>query len=430
MISPDKNISTKAVDVMLWGLQIGSISEDPNRPGFYLFQYTSNIPIGVNPSPIHMPVGKEVYNFDLDKKTFQGLPGMVADSLPDKFGNALVEQYMEKQGFDKNKVTTLDRLLYIGKRGMGALEFEPASAQEEVSHHPLAMKDLVESARKAIQGKLSEVASDLIHIGSSAGGARPKAVIGWNRRTENIVAGQFNVPEGYEHWLLKFDGVGEDKELGGSDGYGRIEYVYYLMARDAGIEMNECRLLKDDKRAHFMTKRFDRINNEKVHMQSFCALEHQDFNIPYVTDYSLLLRTAQKLNLGKQDITQIYKRMVFNVLANNCDDHTKNFAFLMDPTGTWLLAPAFDVTHAYNPNGEWTSKHQMLVNGKANIDEITREDLLTIAKKFSISKPTKIIDKVKVALLNWNELASKYDVSDGQKVRISKEIDINIKHFM
>ncbi|WXU00089.1 MAG: hypothetical protein Ctma_0800 [Catillopecten margaritatus gill symbiont] len=419
----------QVVDVMLWGQHIGSIYEKPRSNGFYLFQYADGISTGINPAPIYMPVNNEVYDFDLSKKTFKGLPGMIADSLPDNFGNALVDQYMEKKGIDKDKITALDRLLYMGKRGMGALEFEPASAQEEVSHYPLAMSDLVESARKAIQGKLSEVASNLIQIGSSAGGARPKAVIGWNRETKNIIAGQFELPEDYEHWLLKFDGVGEDKELGGGNGYGCIEYVYYLMAQEAGIQMSECKLLKDGDRTHFMTKRFDRVDGQKIHMQSFCALAHQDFNIPYVTDYSLLLRTAQRLDISKKSIAEIYKRMVFNVLSNNCDDHTKNFSFLMDKTGKWLLAPAFDVTHAYNPNGDWTSKHQMLINGKAGINEIRREDLVGVARKFSINKPDKMIDEVKNALLNWDAFASKNGVSDKQRVKISKEINVNIKHF-
>ena len=418
------------VNVMLWGEHLGAIIADEQRPGYYLFQYADNLPAHINPSPINMPVNQSVYSFNLDKDTYQGLPGMISDSLPDKFGNALVNQYMESKGIAANQVTTLDRLLYIGKRGMGALEFEPSEALEQKGHYPLAMSDLVESARKAIQGNFSQVASDLIQIGSSAGGARPKAVIGWNRKNKDIIAGQFDLPLGYEHWLLKFDGVGEDQELGGSDGYGCIEYIYHLMAKDAGIQMSECRLLEENGRAHFMTKRFDRNNNEKIHIQSFCALAHQDFNQPYVTDYSLLLRTAQMLDLGKDEITQLYACMVFNVLANNCDDHTKNFAFLMDVNGNWSLAPAFDVTHAHNPlPDKWTKQHQMSINGKFAIKDITIEDLLAVAKKFSINNPKRIISKVKDSLLNWDDLARKHNLSDNQRITIGEEIKINLMNI-
>ncbi|SGZ75933.1 HIPA PROTEIN [Bathymodiolus thermophilus thioautotrophic gill symbiont] len=416
-------MSGSMVNVMLWGYQLGAIIENPSRPGFYLFEYADGVPAGISPSPIYMQVNRSVYDFNLNKETFQGLPGLIADSLPDKFGNALVDQYMASQGIAKAQVTTLDRLLYMGGRGMGALEFEPAQVQPEDNCYPLAMSDLVESARKAIQGQFSQINNELIRIGSSAGGARPKAVVGWNRQNNDMIAGQFDLPQNYEHWLLKFDGVGQDQELGGDEGYGRIEFVYYLMALEAGIEMSESRLLEESGRAHFMTKRFDRVNNQKIHMQSFCALAHQDFNQPYVTDYTLLLRTAQMLNLGKNEIAQIYIRMVFNVLANNCDDHTKNFAFLMNTDGIWSLAPAFDVTHAHNPlPDKWTHQHQMLINGKAAISEIKRADLLTVAQAFRINSPIKIIDKVKAALSNWDNLASKYGVSDKQRLAIGQEL--------
>ena len=420
-------VGVNLVNVMLWGQHLGAIIPDEQRPGYYLFQYADDLPAYINPSPINMPVNQSVYSFSLDKNTYQGLPGMISDSLPDKFGNALVNQYMEGNGIAANQVTTLDRLLYIGKRGMGALEFEPSKTLEQKDHYSLAMSDLVESARMAIQGNFSQVASDLIQIGSSAGGARPKAVVGWNRQNKDIIAGQFDLPLEYEHWLLKFDGVGEDQELGGGDGYGCIEYIYHLMAKDAGIQMSECRLFEENGRAHFMTKRFDRIGNEKIHMQSFCALAHQDFNQPYVTDYSSLLRTAQMLDLGKHEITQLYARMVFNVLSNNCDDHTKNFTFLMNTDGTWSLAPAFDVTHAHNPlPDKWTKQHQMSINGKFAIKDIYLEDLLAVAKKFSINNPSRIINTIKKSLLSWNSLAGEYNLSDKQRISINEEIQLNL----
>lgn len=420
-------LGADVVNVRLWGFHLGAIMADSQRPGHYLFQYADTVPAFINPSPINMPVNQTVYHFDLAKETYQNLPGMIADSLPDKFGNALVDQYMESKGIASNQVTTLDRLLYMGARGMGALEFEPAKNLEPRNNDSLAMADLVASARRAIQGDFSQVASALIQIGTSAGGARPKAVIGWNRHDNDIIAGQFDLPPDYEHWLLKFDGVGEDQELGGSEGYGRIEYIYYLMAMDAGLEMSECRLLEENGRAHFMTQRFDRMGNEKIHMQSFCALAHADFNQPYVTDYALLLRTAQRLDLGKPEINQLYARMVFNVLANNCDDHTKNFAFLMNAKGDWSLAPAFDVTHAYNPlPDKWTKQHQMLINGKCAVQSIGLEDLLAVAQKFRINHPIKTINKIKQALLKWDDLALKYNLGDAQRRAIGKEIMLNL----
>ncbi len=416
----------ESINVLLWGQLLGVVSINPDRPGNYLFQYADESQT-VEPSPLLMPVSDTIYEFSLNRTTYQGLPGMIADSLPDKFGNSLVDQYMASKGVTKSDVTVLDRLAYMGKRAMGALEFEPVTYDIDEPLHPLAMSDLVESARKAIQGKFSEVGSDLIQVGSSAGGARPKAVIGMNRDTDDIVSGQFDLPEGYEHWLLKFDGVGEDSELGGSEGYGRIEYIYYLMAKEAGIKMSKCDLLEDGERAHFMTKRFDRIGNEKLHMQSFCAIAHQDFNQPYVTEYSTLMRVAQQLNLGKSDLNQIYKRMVFNVLSNNCDDHTKNFSFLMNREGEWSLASAYDVTHAHNPQPDkWTKQHQMLVNSKAAIEDIMLEDLLAVGKQFRIHKAPQYITKIIEALSEWDTLANKYGVPDGQKSSIGNELSSNM----
>ncbi len=421
----------KSVNVMLWEKQLGAIIDDPTHPGRYLFQYADDYPVTLEPSPIQMPVGQKVYGFDLSRQTFQGLPGMISDSLPDRFGNALVDQYMSNRGIAPHQITTLDRLLYTGKRGMGALEYEPAEQVTKAdSRHSLAMSDLVESARKAIAGNFSEVANELIQIGTSAGGARPKAVIGWNRKSGDIVAGQFDLPTGYEHWLLKFDGVGEDQDLGGSQGYGRIEYVYHQMAVDAGIEMSECTLLQEGARAHFMTRRFDRKGNDKLHLQSFCALAHQDFNLPYVTEYTRLMRVAQELNPGKRDVVEIFRRMVFNVLANNCDDHTKNFAFLMDRKGKWKLAPAYDVTHAHNPAADkWTKQHQMLVNGKAAIHRITRSDLLNVAKQFAIKGAKSIIQTMCQALSRWDSLALQSEVPKQQKWQIGDEINTNLERF-
>ncbi len=415
------------VEVYAWGKRIGALIESADRPGFYLFEYDLPNIRDREFSPLFMGVGtKQVFEFPaLATETFYGLPGMIADALPDRFGNALIDHYMEeRQGLPRESITTLDRLLYTGKRAMGVLEFAPAMPVTPVEDHALAMSSLVEDARRAIRGEFREIAADLIQIGTSAGGARPKAVIGWNRETKDIVAGQFDVPEGYEHWLLKFDGVGEDRALGGAEGYGRIEYTYYEMAQEAKIDMSECDLLLENDRAHFMTKRFDRINNHKLHMQSFCAIDHRDFNIPYTVEYDSIFRIALILGVGYRGKEQLFRRMVFNVLTNNCDDHTKNFSFLMSEDGEWSLAPAYDVTHAHNPDSDkWTRQHQILINGKAKPEEISRQDLMAVAVRNSIKNPGVIIDEIAEAATLWGELSKANEVPLEQQQQISSEIE-------
>jgi serine/threonine-protein kinase HipA len=297
---------------------------------------------------------------------------------------------------------------------MGALEFEPAMPLgEEGLPHALVLRELVESARRAIRGELAHVAPNLIQVGTSAGGARAKAVIGFNPATQEITSGQFELPPGFEHWLLKFDGVTEEGELGPSGMYGRIEYAYWMMATAAGIEMSDCRLIVEGPRAHFMTRRFDREGNRKVHMQSLCALAHLDFNIPYVYDYEEYLRAILQLRLGASALEQAFRRMAFNVIAKNCDDHTKNLAFLMDTaTGAWRLAPAYDVSFAHNPAPDkWTRQHQMLVNGKAR--GITRGDLLAVARTFSLKGGAEILEQVESAVAYWPALAWSVELDDS-----------------
>ena len=338
----------EVVEVKLWGKRVGAVSPLAQRPGFYQFQYAPEfVSSGFSISPIMMPLAhKKRYGFpSLNQETYHGLPGLLADALPDKFGNALIDEYLVRQGILKNEISSLQRLIYVGKRAIGALEFEPAindSKRPEAST-PLQMSHLVEGARQALRGEFSAIAQDLIDVGSSAGGARAKALIGWNPDSQEVVSGQFDLKSGYEHWLLKFDGVGDDGMLGHSKGFGRIEYAHYLMAKEAHIWMSECRLLEENGRAHFMTRRFDRHANTKIHVQSLCAMEHLDFNVPYVHSYEQYLRTILELNLGADAIEQGWRRCVFNVLIKNCDDHTKNLAFLMDSLGQWGLAPAYDV---------------------------------------------------------------------------------------
>lgn len=403
--------------VKLWGKLVGVVSESRNRPGVYSFQYDKkflssspelNLSPGLgsafpfNPAPKSFP--------SLNPETFHGLPGLIADALPDKFGNALIDAYMVNLGIAPSDISTMQRLLYMGHRGMGALEFEPAmTSKEDKAAVPLAMSELVENARRALCGKIQDVGPDIIRIGSSAGGARAKAVVGFNPEGNDLVSGQFDLPAGYEHWLLKFDGVGEAGNFGSTNGFGRIEYAYHLMARAAGIDMMECRLLEEGGRAHFMTKRFDRVGNEKLHAQSLCALLHADFNVPYVHDYGLYFRTVQILRLGKLALGQSYRRMVFNVMSKNCDDHTKNLSFLMDKNGSWSLAPAYDLSYAHNPaEGKWTRQHQMLINGKAR--DITERDLLDVAHQFNINHANEIIDEVKEAVSQWGYFANQAGV--------------------
>ena len=403
-----------AVRVVMAGHTVGALAESQARPGIYTFAYDPSFRArGIELSPLMMPLfGPEVRSFpDLPGETFRGLPGLIADALPDRFGNMLVNAHLTKQGRSPSSITALERLLYTGRRAMGALEFEPAlRIDQEGPANALALRELVESARRAIRGELADVAPNLIQVGTSAGGARAKAVIGFNPATEEIVSGQFEVPSGFEHWLLKFDGVNEEGELGPSGMYGRIEYAYWLLAQAAGIEMSECRLLIEGERAHFMTRRFDREGNRKLHMQSLCALAHLDFNTPYVFDYEEYLRAILELRLGMVALEQGFRRMVFNVIAKNCDDHTKNLAFLMDPdTGAWRLAPAFDMTFAHNPAPDkWTKQHQMLVNGKAH--GITRMDLESVANKFSLKHGAEIIEQIEDAVAYWPVAAWSVDL--------------------
>ncbi|MES2352889.1 MAG: type II toxin-antitoxin system HipA family toxin [Pseudomonadota bacterium] len=396
--------AVKAVQVNIWGQFVGAVAPLKNKPGFYEFSYAPGFEKGkLELSPIHMKMkSKRRFSFPaLSQETFYGLPGMLADALPDKFGNALIEEYMSRRGIIQKDVTTLQRLLYVGRRSMGALEFEPAenNVRTQTTGLPLDMAHLVEDARRALKGEFSKVAQDIIDIGSSAGGARAKAVIGWNPSTNQVVSGQFAVPEGFEHWLLKFD-VGTDGVLGTTAGFGRIEYAHYLMAIEAGIEMSVCRLLEENGRAHFMTKRFDRIGNEKLHLQSLCGLMHLDFNMPYVHSYDQYMRTILALNLGADALEQAWLRCAFNIAIVNCDDHTKNFGFIMNESGQWKLAPAYDNCFSHNPaEGKWTRMHQMQLNGKKW--DITAEDLLDLAKIYDIRRPRERLQKIIDVVSHW-----------------------------
>jgi serine/threonine-protein kinase HipA len=357
----------------------------------------------------------------LDPATFYGLPGLLADSLPDKFGNALIDEYLSRRGVPVGEISALQRLIYVGKRAMGALEYEPAlrDALRPEAAVPLEMARLVEESRLALRGTFPEAAQDIIDVGSSAGGARAKAVVGWNPATGELLSGQFDLPPGFEHWLLKFDGVTDGGAFGTPTGFGRIEYAHYLMAKEAGIAMSECRLLEEGGRAHFMTKRFDREGGAKLHVQTLCAMRHLDFNMPYVHGYEQYFRTALELNLGNAALEEAWRRCVFNALCRNCDDHTKNFAFLMRPTGAWELAPAYDLCFAHNPApGRWTRQHQMLVAGKAQ--GIAKADLVELGARFDVRRPAEKYGRVLEALLRWPEFAKAAGVSGEAAAAVAK----------
>lgn len=420
------------VEVRVWGQRVGALALDP-RLNFYAFEYDpAFIRTGIELAPLAMPLAQANAPFifaDLPELTFKRLPALLADALPDKFGNTLIDGWMAQHGVEKSAVTPLDRLAYMSKRGMGALEFRPARGPHaSIASTALSIAKLVESARQAVQGNIGDDPSarsalaQIIKVGTSAGGVRAKAVIAWNPDNEDIRAGQFDVASGFEHWLLKFDGMGPDNELGISKNYGRIEYAYYLMAKAAGISMSACRLLERDGRAHFMTKRFDRDGNRKHHMQTLCAMAHLDYNQRASHDYSQLFLAVDQLNLGYQAREEAFRRMVFNVMAANCDDHTKNFSFLLREGSAWALAPAYDVTYAYDPGNKWLIQHLMSVNGK--FTGISRADLLVVADRFGIGTAKDVIQMVTTAVKSWPEYAESAGLPAKEIARIQNDLCI------
>ena len=428
-------MSTPVIEVRIWGKRVGAVAPDP-RLGCYVFAYDPSWRRrGIELAPITMPLADTRSTFafpDLAEPSYKRLPGLLADALPDDFGNALIDAWMTNKGIEKRAITTLDRLAYMGKRGMGALEFKPARGAHRESAEPLEMKSLVEAARMVINGDLTgdveaqAALANIIRVGTSAGGARAKAVVTWNSKTNQIRSGQFDAAPGFEHWLLKFDGVGKDSELGGSADYGRIEYAYYLMAKAAGITMSPSRLLEESGRAHFMTHRFDREANEnsaiKHHIQTLCALDHLDYKQRATHAYAQLFMVIARLKLGDEAISQAFRRMAFNVMAKNCDDHTKNFAFRLKQGESWELAPAYDVTHAYNPHGEWTYQHLMSVNGK--FSGITRADLLVEAERFSVRRAQDLLNDVRAALDSWQKFAIEAGLNTATANTIAADFEL------
>jgi serine/threonine-protein kinase HipA len=412
-------------EVKLWGKSIGAVSWDEGA-GLAHFEYDPDfIRSGIEVAPLTMPLSKQIYTFPaLPRETFHGLPGLLADSLPDDFGNALINVWLANQGRSPETFNPVERLCYTGIRGMGALEYLPSQGPFKGKSEPVDVKALVELAskiltkRNALEGSFDpglreDSLQDILRVGTSAGGARAKAIIAWNQKTNEVRSGQVKAGKGFSYWLLKFDGVSgnRDKELDDPAGYGLIEHAYYHMAKKAGIDMEESRLLKENGRSHFMTRRFDRTDTgQKIHMQSFCAMEHFDFKKAGAHSYEQALRTIRMLGMPMAMIEEQFRRMAFNIIGRNQDDHVKNIAFLMDKAGNWSLSPAFDMTYSYNPQGDWTSRHQMSLNSKR--DDFTIEDFKACAKNAAMKRgrAEEIVRQVQEAVLQWKQFADESGV--------------------
>ena len=413
--------------VKIWGELVGAVAWDETT-GYATFEYNPKFKTkGWDLSPLQMPIkgNKSSFNFPALRKrndpaldTFKGLPGLLADVLPDKYGNELINLWLAQQGRQLDSMNPVEMLCFIGTRGMGALEFEPTILKESKRTFSLEIDSLVDIAQKILSKKEAFVTNlkadeekaimEILRIGTSAGGARPKAVIAYNEKTGEVKSGQTNAPRGFEHWLIKLDGV-SDVQLGASKGYGRVEMAYYNMAIACGINMMPSRLMEENGRAHFMTKRFDREGDStKHHIQTFCAMKHFDYNQITSFSYEQLFQTMRELKLTYSDAEQLFRRMVFNVVARNCDDHTKNFAFRLKKDGTWELAPAYDICHAYQPKHQWVSQHVLSVNGKRT--NITRDDLLVVGKSIKNKKAAETIDKISDKLSKWKTFANEVKV--------------------
>lgn len=405
-------------EVYIWDKLVGYVNwnEQSATAGF---EYEPEfVATGLELSPLMMPLTSgNIYEFSSNKgDTFMGLPGLLADALPDAYGRALLNSWLAAQGRAEGEANPVERLCYQGSRSMGALEFRPMKDTALEQSSPVEIEELIKAATMATNDKavfqeyldddVKRAVMNIIRVGTSAGGQRTKAVIAINDTTGEIRSGQIAAPVGFNHWLIKFDGV-NNRMLGDPMGYGRIEYVYYLMAKAAGIDMNECRLLEENGRAHFLTRRFDRVGgSEKIHMQTLCGIAHYDFQQPGAYSYEQALMVMRRMRLPFTDAVEFFRRAVFNVVARNQDDHTKNISFLMSREGKWKLSPAYDMAWAYNPDGKWTNRHQMSINGKR--DNIKKEDLISLASAASISERNalKIIDEVNEAVTQWPKLGA------------------------
>ena len=424
-------------EVYLWGTRIGIIHQDISK-SYSAFEYDENfVNSRIELSPIRMPLSKNIYEFPtLVGEPFYGMPGLVADSLPDRFGNTVIEKWLMSHGKSLSDFTAIDRLCYTGKRGMGALEYVPASTDIKDIDENINVSEMVKFAsdvlsnRENISLKANEslTYSQLVQVGSSAGGARAKALIAWNKDTNEVRSGQVQLGPGYDYWLMKFDNVSKNGDYGLVDKpeYTLIEYAYYLMAQACGITMNECRIYKSEGDYHFMTKRFDRENGKKLHMQSLGALTHISYQEPGVCGYELAAMYMKEIGLSYKEIEQFYRRMVFNCLAVNQDDHVKNISFIMDKTGKWMLSPAYDITFSYDLSNKWLCAHQMTINGKTN--EINKSDILTAGAKMGIKEKRckDIISEIGVKVSEFESFAEQAGIKEKTYNYINSVLDANM----
>lgn len=415
-------------EVKIWDTLVGAVAWDEAR-GLATFEYdTAYRRSGADLAPLMMPVRgpQGVYSFpELRHRagapgtdTYRGLPGLLADSLPDRYGSTLIDAWLAQQGRPQGSMNPVEMLCFIGTRGMGALEYAPASLPPDRNTFSVEVAQLVEMAREMLTRREhfhtdmreeAQAMREILRIGTSAGGARPKAVIAWNEKTGEVRSGQTRAPRGFTHWLLKLDGV-SDIQLGASHGYGRVEMAYYLMARDCGIDMMPSRLLEEGGRAHFMTQRYDRADGDiRHHIQTLCAMRHYDYNQVTSYSYEQLFQTMRELRLDYQTAEQMFRRMVFNVVARNCDDHTKNFAFRLRQNGAWELAPAYDVCHAYQPGHQWVSQHALSIQGKRQ--HITRDDLLAVGASIRMKKANDAINEISAVVSRWRDYADQVRVA-------------------
>lgn len=428
--------------VKIWDEVVGAVLWQPER-GYASFEYDPKfktkkwdlapikMPVDLNTNIYSFPELKSLGNSEYD--TFKGLPGLLADVLPDRYGNRLINTWLAQNGRPPDSMNPIEQLCFIGTRGIGALEFEPSTGFGKNNQvFNVEVDSLITTARKMLdyrerfqadlRGNEEKAMMEILKIGTSAGGARPKAIITYNETTGQVRSGQATTQDGFEHWLLKLDGV-SDAQFGESSGYGRVEMAYYLMAKDCGIHMMESRLLEENGRAHFMTKRFDREKDKKHHIQTFCAMNHFDFNEVTSFSYEQLFQTMRILRLPYPQAEQMYRRMVFNVLSKNCDDHTKNFAFRLRKEGEWELAPAYDICYAYRPDSIWVSQHALSINGKRK--DLYKKDLMTFAKEMNIKKASEIIEQISNVVYSWENYAKE----TGVRKDLTKIILKNIQYL-
>ena len=432
-------VEVKTAFVKIWGQTVGAVAWDESQ-GLASFEYEPKFKSkNIDLAPIKMSIqsNQKIFSFpelrpskNSEYDTFKGLPGLLADVLPDKYGNQLINIWLAQNGRPENSMNPIEQLCFIGTRGMGALEFEPTQLKSTKKTFQVEINNLVDIAQRMLNKREEfetnlnkdeqQAVMEILKIGTSAGGARPKAIIAYNKKTGQVRSGQTDSPTGFEHWLIKLDGV-SDAQFGESTGYGRIEMAYYNMAKDCGVKMMESELLEENGRAHFMTKRFDREKGStKHHIQTFCAMQHFDFNEVRSYSYEQLFQTMRLLRLPYPDAEQMYRRMVFNVIARNCDDHTKNFAFRLKEGSNWELAPAYDICHAYRPDSIWVSQHALSINGKRI--GIEKDDLTTFARAMNIKKPEKIISEINTKVQHWNNYADEVNINRELRDSIKKTL--------